>query len=381
MARSYANIFTAIWRDKEFRSLLDADQKMYFLLISQPDITAVGALPLTVGRWAACAADTTPESVRRSLDNLAGARFIGMDFETEELLVRTFVRHDGGYGNRKRVPVIRRAAGEVVSARLTRMLFEEFVSLDLSTDGLWDALSDGLSGSPSLTLVPPTLPVVAQRVVLTGELSTPDGAFQQVDRLSDSLWHSPSDGVSPSEGVVECLVSGTSPHPSTLIPAVSGDAASGGTKKQSKRATRLPASWRPNDVHTARAGELGLDLDRQVELFRLNADTNDRTAKNWNAAFTTWLIKAPQFDRTAGRPTAPKTPDRETARSWLLAEYEAGRVRPIEQRTGLRYEVPDLPDHVSGKAAAEKFAVDHARDWIKANHETIIERLMARSAS
>jgi hypothetical protein len=44
MARDYANIVTAIWRDRDFRALTAADQRMYLLLVTQPDISAAGTL-------------------------------------------------------------------------------------------------------------------------------------------------------------------------------------------------------------------------------------------------------------------------------------------------------------------------------------------------
>lgn len=56
--------------------------------------------------------------------------------------------------------------------------------------------------------------------------------------------------------------------------------------------TRLPESWTPNEAHTKRAREKGLDLAREAEVFKLHAETHDRRAKNWNAAFTMWLSKA-----------------------------------------------------------------------------------------
>lgn len=54
----------------------------------------------------------------------------------------------------------------------------------------------------------------------------------------------------------------------------------------------MPAGWRPNDRHVEKAQELGVDLREQVELFKLHAETHDRRVRNWNAAFTQWLIKS-----------------------------------------------------------------------------------------
>jgi DNA-binding transcriptional ArsR family regulator len=67
------------------------------------------------------------------------------------------------------------------------------------------------------------------------------------------------------------------------------------TEKTTRRATRLPASWSPTKEHEERARTEGLNLDREVEKFRAHADEHARTAKNWNGAFTRWLITAAEF--------------------------------------------------------------------------------------
>ncbi|AXX32047.1 hypothetical protein KCV87_32285 [Actinosynnema pretiosum subsp. pretiosum] len=390
MARSYANIVTAIWRDKDFRALTAAEQRVYFLLVTQPDISAAGALPLTVGRWASYAPDTTAAHVRTALEGLARGRFVLVDWDTEEVLVRSFVRHDNGWGNSKRRPVIMRAAGEIVSPVLVRALVVEFAALGLSTDALSDALSGEGGAAPGAGGVrPPVHPGAPLPTV-----PMPDTLFSQVDSLSGAVSDAAQDGASGSDGVVECLVSSEVPQPSTLVPRASGAAAAtgGATKRKSgkggtsTRATRLPADWAPTDAHHERAAQLGLNVAHQAELFRLHAETNDRRARQWNAAFTTWLIKAPEFDRSDRSGRAPRAlpavpGDREAVTEWLRGEYAAGRTRPIVERTGLHYARPDLPLDVTGREAAEAWAVGHARQWINDHHQLIIDRVITRAAS
>lgn len=55
---------------------------------------------------------------------------------------------------------------------------------------------------------------------------------------------------------------------------------------------RIPANWAPTAAHFERAKTSGVDIAREAELFRLHAETHDRHAANWNAAFTTWLTKS-----------------------------------------------------------------------------------------
>ena len=69
-----------------------------------------------------------------------------------------------------------------------------------------------------------------------------------------------------------------------------------------KRAVRLSASWTPTDEHRDRARDSGLNLDQEVVKFRAHAEEKGRTAKNWNAAFTRWLINAAEYAQRDGRP-------------------------------------------------------------------------------
>jgi hypothetical protein len=97
MARSYAQVHQRIWADPEWRSL-DADaQLLYLLLLSQPSMNFAGVLPLQLRKWAACVSGWDPPTVDMALSRLADARFVVVDADTEEVLVRSFIRNDGGF--------------------------------------------------------------------------------------------------------------------------------------------------------------------------------------------------------------------------------------------------------------------------------------------
>lgn len=63
-------------------------------------------------------------------------------------------------------------------------------------------------------------------------------------------------------------------------------------RPRSKGAVALPASWVPTPEHRARAAAAGVDLDREVEAFRLHAKATGRRLVNWNAGFHQWLLRA-----------------------------------------------------------------------------------------
>ncbi len=95
--RQYAQIMKRIWTDEHWKQLSPNAQWLYTLLISQDSINYAGVLPLTVRRWTRLANGVTTEVVHGALEELRTAtpsRFVIVDWDTEEVLVRTFIRND-----------------------------------------------------------------------------------------------------------------------------------------------------------------------------------------------------------------------------------------------------------------------------------------------
>lgn len=133
MARAYANIVTTIWLDEEFCALSAGAQRTYFMLLTQTDITACGTLPLTTRRWAATLREADRPDLPGWLDELARERFIIIDHDTEELLVRKFVKWDGGYKHAKRVMAVIATAEAIRSRSLQSVIATELANLGVST--------------------------------------------------------------------------------------------------------------------------------------------------------------------------------------------------------------------------------------------------------
>lgn len=141
---SYVKLLRSIWQDSEFLALPASPQRVYMLLMSQPDISHCGILPLTPGRWGHLAADTDADSVRRDIHILmqparTTAPFVLVDDGTEELLVRSYTKYDEGY----RVPngriALARAIERVMSVPLRQAVLTLVESLAItlpSTQGL-----------------------------------------------------------------------------------------------------------------------------------------------------------------------------------------------------------------------------------------------------
>lgn len=97
MARSHAAIYNRIWADPAWRALDVDAQHLYILLISQPQMNLAGVLPMQLRKWASCVAGWDIADVAKALDRLRDDRFILVDEDTEEVMVRTLIRNDGAY--------------------------------------------------------------------------------------------------------------------------------------------------------------------------------------------------------------------------------------------------------------------------------------------
>lgn len=92
--RSYAQLNIAIWNDEEFRGLSPAAQHLYFLLLSHPTLSYCGVGDWRPARIARMATGWTAADVQRAGGELVAGLFIVVDEDTEEFLVRTFVKND-----------------------------------------------------------------------------------------------------------------------------------------------------------------------------------------------------------------------------------------------------------------------------------------------
>jgi hypothetical protein len=95
MARKFAQIQVAIWTDEDFKSLPAAEQHMYFVLLSQPRLSLCGVIDYIPSRLAMCVYEWTTDDVERLVKQLEDKRYIVVDHDSRELLLRSFIRRDG----------------------------------------------------------------------------------------------------------------------------------------------------------------------------------------------------------------------------------------------------------------------------------------------
>ncbi len=91
MARTEARIRCEVWRNRDFTRLPIESQGLYWMLLSQPDVSLAGVVPYNRTKWANLARGDLDEA----LAHLETSGFVMADPTTGELWIRTFTKHDG----------------------------------------------------------------------------------------------------------------------------------------------------------------------------------------------------------------------------------------------------------------------------------------------
>lgn len=154
MARTHGRVMAAIWSDGDFIAMRGSAQRMFMFLLSQPDLSHAGLLPMRVRRWATKAEDLSAKAVREELDYLAARDFVVVDEDTEEVLLRTFVRNDGVYKQPKVMLRLREDAKQIESpllraafrAELDRLPLDELSSTPGGRDGDGPSTREAVEG-------------------------------------------------------------------------------------------------------------------------------------------------------------------------------------------------------------------------------------------
>jgi hypothetical protein len=136
MAREHAQIKLAIWADDDFRDLTRDEQHLYFVLVTHPSLSYCGVVDWRTARLAALASDWTREDVEVTAKGLIAKRYIVVDEETEEALVRSFIRNDEILKQPKMALAMLTAWAGVASRHLRGVVVHEIQRLHAETPTL-----------------------------------------------------------------------------------------------------------------------------------------------------------------------------------------------------------------------------------------------------
>lgn len=179
MARTEARVFNSIWKDPAFICLPALAQRLYMFLLSQDDLSYCGVMPLRKSGWARKAPDLTVADIELSLKALEGTDYptaypnpesaptplLVVDYDTEEVLVRSLLRRDGIWKQPNLLKLARESAESVDSRRICGVLLAELKRLPLRETGseqvktlVADFVADLEKGAPYPTAYPPPNP-------------------------------------------------------------------------------------------------------------------------------------------------------------------------------------------------------------------------------
>lgn len=129
MARDRASIRIDMWGDDDWRSLSQGAQHLYMMLLSHPTLSYAGVADWKPGRLAAMMRGKDAEGVRADAAELERNLFIVIDDDTEEVLIRSFVKHDGLMKQPKLVVSMTTAFAAVASQKIRSVIAFEVQKL------------------------------------------------------------------------------------------------------------------------------------------------------------------------------------------------------------------------------------------------------------
>jgi hypothetical protein len=144
MARDHARLQTARNRDRDWRLLNVDAQWTYDTVLTQEGISYVGVIDYFPGRIANLAKGMTARRVETAVKSLEDSRFVVLDRETQELCVRTFVRHDGVLARVNMGKAMGRALAKVVSLDVRDTILDELAKCYRDDNRLsgWDGFRE-----------------------------------------------------------------------------------------------------------------------------------------------------------------------------------------------------------------------------------------------
>lgn len=126
MARDYARIRLSINEDDEFEALTADAQWLYTrVLLPEPSLSYCGVADWRPKRLVGKAKDMTLDRILAAASVLERERFVLFDLDTEEVLVRTYVRGDGLLSNPKMAAAVVKAYAAATSKALRAAIISE----------------------------------------------------------------------------------------------------------------------------------------------------------------------------------------------------------------------------------------------------------------
>lgn len=150
MSRDHARIYVDIWSDDDWRALPSLGQWLYFQLYSSPSLSLCGVADWRPARIAGMSADLTADDVEYAAGWLEEGEFVIIDRNTEEALIRSWVKHDGLMRSPNMVKAFVKAHASVGSQVLRGVVVSQLATLREKQPDLagWKHAARVLEGHP-----------------------------------------------------------------------------------------------------------------------------------------------------------------------------------------------------------------------------------------
>ena len=355
MTGEYGKLYKRAWGDRDFKALTEGQQALYQKLVSQSDLSLAGVLTYAPVRWAGQTAGLTVADVEARFAALVERRYLVLDLATQEVLVRSYIRHDQGWRSPRTMIGIANAVRRVMSDRLRAAISVELLRLD--TASLPSKVSE-TTGRSSRDVVVGIIDDLLAEAPVEGADTPSDTpcdtpSNEEKEGVSHTPSHTPSDGVCSSSRTTTAPTTAptTANTPTTAFRGPIADDEPTGSDvaliedapatavAPTKKGRRLAEDWQPSRTDANLAVEAGHSpewLRDQLERFRdywIAKSGANATKLDWDRTWRNWLKRADDYSQraTSGRPKTASTMTRNDWERWAAEAAAADAAEEAER--------------------------------------------------
>lgn len=301
MARDHAQIRLNIWSDDDFRTLSGNAQHLYFLLLTSPGLSYCGVADWRPARMTGLVGDWTVDTIQAAADELIARLYILIDEATEEVLVRSFVRHDGLMKQPKMATAMSTAHMAVGSVALRGVIVWELQRLQREQPDLHGWGSDKAAALLSMASVDPS----------TYPCGKGSSKGSGKGKANPSTKGSGEGSPTPNS-----LLLTPAPTPETSSPA------------RKRAETPAPENFVIDAGLREWATKKGItvNLDEETEAFLDHHAARGNTFSDWRRAWQTWMRNTSKYAPNNVRAIRPNDPHAGKVR---CRQTESGRWRQV----------------------------------------------------
>lgn len=327
MARDFATVNLALWGDDDFLDLTVDEQLLFLTLWTSPSLSYCGSGDWHPGRIAAMAKGWTRQRVEHAAAGLSRALFLLVDADTDEYLLRSWIKHDGLWRSPVMVVSMANARAELASRSLRGVVVHEVLKLHNANPELKHWSKPAVASMLDQNAVDPADLEPFSPTSDPSSIPSPNPPANPCPNPPAKGQATPSLNPSPNPPSTPTPTPHLTPSPlgelelfddSTLVADATPKA------EKSKRGTRLPEDWVPSRTagnQKAEAGHSNEFLSDQLERFRnhwIAKSGADAVKLDWDRTWQNWLKKAGDFAQREQRNTynRPKTGATTTDVDW-----------------------------------------------------------------